>query len=183
MWILTTLLTIAVIPVIAYIAILRQHFKMRHVKTLTIIRGIPGSGKSTLAAQLVANSNGALAYYETDQYMYNDAGEYEWTEERWLRAIDQVYDSVYLRMTQDKDVIVCGIFMRWAPMRDLVGLAQDNGYRVRIITCLGDFGSIHPIPADKVARIKERFIPNEGLPQMQGILYSTHLAVAECSTM
>ena len=44
-----------------------------------ILRSVPGAGKSTLAEQL-AGEMGQIC--ESDVFLINDKGEYEWTEER-----------------------------------------------------------------------------------------------------
>jgi len=153
--------------------ILTSFIKRKPVKHFYIIRGIPGSGKSTLAAKMAEESH--VSYVETDQFLYNEKGEYEWTEERLSRAIDQCYDGVYLRMVMKEPIVItAGVYSRWRAMRGYIELAQTHGYQVHIIECKGDYGSIHGVPADRLEKIKQKFIPNSGLPQMQGIQYSTH---------
>jgi ABC-type molybdenum transport system ATPase subunit/photorepair protein PhrA len=157
--------------------LIQRAYNVSHMKTLYIIRGLPGSGKSTLASVMATQMG--IQYHETDQYLYNDAGDYEWSEERLGRAIDLCYDAVYADVKTGKDTISVGVYTRWRAMRDTVELGQTNGYQVKIITCLGDFGSIHGAPVATLARMKDRFIPNVGLPRMQGIIYSEHLPAAE----
>jgi len=147
-------------------------YNTRRMKTLYIIRGLPGSGKSTLAARM-ADEQG-ITYHETDQFLYNDAGEYEWSEERLGRAIDLCYDAVLSKVNAGQSVIAVGCYTRWRAFRDYVELGKKNGYNVEIITCLGEFGSIHGIPQDKFDRMKSRFIPNSALPKQEGIKYTEH---------
>jgi predicted kinase len=87
-------------------------------------------------------------------------------------------DAARRRMMNGKSVIVSNTFTRWREMREYVDIADECSLNVEIITCLGDFGSIHDVPAETMARMRERFIPNEGLPQERGIKYSEHIPVA-----
>jgi predicted kinase len=142
------------------------------MKTLYIIRGIPGSGKSTLAAKMAAEKG--ISYYETDQFMTEPDGTYLWTQDRLSRAIDLCSQAVYAEMDKGNSVIVTGVYTRWRAIRDYVETAQKEGYNIEIITCQGDYGSVHNVPADKMELTRQRFIPNTGLPQMQGIKYVTY---------
>jgi gluconate kinase len=149
-------------------------YNSRHMnKTLYIVRGLPGSGKSTLAAQMAEEKG--ITYHETDQFLYNDAGVYEWSEERLGRAIDLCYDQVLSKINDGKSVIAVGCYTRWRAFRDYVELGHKHGYQVEIITCLGEFGSIHGIPKDKYEKMKTRFIASKALPQQAGIKYTEHL--------
>lgn len=148
-------------------------FRPKSMKNCYIIRGIPGSGKSTLADKIAVKYN--TNYTETDQFIYNDKGEYEWTEERHARAIDLCHEMVSNKVAAgDPTVIVTGVYTRWRAMRDYVEMAQANGYTVHIIECKGDYGSIHGLTDERMETFRKRFIPNSGLPQMQGIVYETH---------
>lgn len=146
--------------------------KKKTMKTLYIIRGIPGSGKSTLAAKMATEKG--LSYYETDMFMTEPDGTYLWTQDRLSRAMDLCYDAVYSKLSKGESVIVAGVYTRWRAMRDYVELATEKSYNVEIITCRGDYGSIHCLPADKMELTRQRFIPNSGLPQTLGIKYSVY---------
>lgn len=159
-----------IILVSAFISLVKMD--RYHMKTLYIIRGIPGSGKSTLAAKMATEKG--LSYYETDMFMTEPDGTYLWTQDRLSRAMDLCYDAVYSKLSKGESVILAGCYTRWRAMRDYVELATEKGYNVEIITCQGDYGSIHCVPADKMELTRQRFIPNSGLPQTPGIKYSVY---------
>lgn len=156
-----------VAPLIA--AIIHDHT----VKKYYIIRGIPGSGKSTLAAKIAAEAN--TDYTETDQFIYNEQGVYEWTPERHAHAIDLCHERVSNKIAAKEPVIiVTGVYTRWRSMRDYVEMATEHGYEIHIIECTASYGSIHGLTEDRMETFRQRFIPNKGLPQKQGIIYESY---------
>ena len=165
--------------IISLFLLIKKLIKMKSKKTLYIIRGIPGSGKSTLAKTLASEKQ--IDYFEADMYFTNEEGEYVFDSTKLQRAHDWCFDRVLRRLLLDQSVIVSNTFTRWREMREYVESAQENGFNVEVITCLGDFGSVHGVPESIMERMRERFIPNSGLPQLKGITFSEYLAVAECA--
>lgn len=147
--------------------------KRKIMNKFIIIRGIPGSGKSTLAKQIAAANN--TDYSETDQFLYNEKGEYEWTQERHSHAIDLHHELVSEKFrNKDPMIIVTGVYTRWRAIRDYVEMAQECGYEVQIIQVNGDYGSIHNLDAEKMEEFRKRFIPNSQFPHEHGIIYREH---------
>lgn len=163
-----------VVPLIIVSSIL-LYYSFRPMRTLYIIRGLPGSGKSTLAYKMSRELN--ASFHETDDYLYNEDGDYEWSQERLSVAIEKCRNDVYSDMeSRRKDVIVAGVFGRWSAMRDYVDMAYDHGYRVEIIRCIGDYGSVHEVPVEKLDQMRRNFVPNSALPRNIDIKYTEYKA-------
>ncbi len=169
MWI-----TALVILAVAVYSIIMLEFQ-RKSRIFYIIRGIPGSGKSTLAKKLAAENG--VHYSETDQFLYNENGVYEWSQDRLLRAIDLCNDAVTEKLVKKESVVILtGMFTRWSAMREYVETALMYGYRVEVITCLGEFSPIeeHKITPEIMMRTKTRFVPSSNLPSMVDVKYSEY---------
>lgn len=171
------ILTSTIILLVGYF--IHRIYIMTNTKILYLIRGIPGSGKSTLAKQLALTNN--MDHFEADMYFIDEDGKYNFDLNHLMNAHDWCFDQVNRRLLRGKSVIVSNTFTRWREMREYVETAMENGYDVKIIHCLGDFGSIHCVPEEAMKRMRDRILPNESLPQLQGITYSTHLPVADCA--
>lgn len=157
---------------IVILALMYPLFKKKPMKILYIIRGIPGSGKSTLADKMAIDAK--TNYSENDNFLYNEKGEYEWSQERLSRAIDMTYDEVYLKVLRgDPVIITTGVYARWRAMRDFVELGQKNDYKIHVIECKGEYQNIHGVTAERLDEMKRKFIPNSGLPQIN-ITYSIY---------
>jgi len=141
------------------------------MQTLILIRGLPGSGKSTLAAKISAEMN--IPYIENDMFMYED-GVYVWTPEKLTMAIDKCHEFVVSKLEANEPVIVNGVFSRWASIRDYVELAQDYDYKIKIIHCKGEYGSIHNVPQESIDRMRNQFVANSDLPHKDGIEYEEY---------
>ncbi len=169
--------TITVLGLYSYIA---MAYTRPMVKTLYIIRGLPGSGKSTLAAKMAAEKG--IKHFEADMFFMVE-GVYTFDRFKLMNAHDWCLDSVRTCILLGESVIVSNTFTRWREMREYVDLAQEHGFEVEIIHCVSDFGSIHNVPQEALDYMRDRFIPNEGLPQMKAIKYSQYIPVAEVATI
>lgn len=121
---------------------------------LILVRGMPGSGKSTLAAKLAA-----LEYYnhlETDQYWMVD-GEYKFDMSRIKDAHQWCQDSVREKLTKGYGVVVSNTFTTQKEMKPYFDMAKEFGIRPQVILCQGNYGNIHNVPTDVLARMAERF--------------------------
>ena len=121
---------------------------------LIIVRGMPGSGKSTLAAKIAA-----LEYYnhlETDQYWMVD-GEYKFDMSRIKDAHQWCQDSVREKLTKGYGVVVSNTFTTQKEMKPYFDMAKEFGIRPQVILCQGNYGNIHNVPTDVLARMAERF--------------------------
>ena len=124
------------------------------MSSLIIVRGMPGSGKSTLAAKLAA-----LEYYnhfETDQFWMVD-GEYKFDMSRIKEAHQWCQDSVREKLTKGYGVVVSNTFTTQKEMKPYFDMAKEFGIRPQVILCQGNYGNIHNVPTDVLARMAERF--------------------------
>lgn len=138
-----------------------------------IIRGIPGSGKSTLAVEMAAQLG--INYFEADQYFYlNPEGTYQFDIEKLMDAHRWCEANVLTELHNDRSVIVSNTFTRWKEMRAYIDMAHQYKYEVEVIEVKGDYGSIHGVPPETMEKMRARWIPNYGLPQMQGIVYRSY---------
>jgi predicted kinase len=146
------------------------------MRELILIRGLPGSGKSTLAAQLAREKG--IAHYEADQYFIID-GEYRFD----IKYLSLAHDTCFQNFRHDLDLrrsmIVSNTFTRWHEMRDYVEYAQDSGYKIKVITCLGQFQNIHGVPPNILEKMRARFVPSDELPRLHDVEYIEHIPVAE----
>jgi predicted kinase len=119
---------------------------------LILVRGIPGSGKSTVAKSLTGYS-----HVEADMFWMED-GEYKFDATMLPQA-----HAWCLRRTRDLladlgvDVVVSNTFTTVKELRPYFELAKELGIKVQVITCQSQFGNIHGVPEDTLAKMKARF--------------------------
>lgn len=128
--------------------------------TLYIVRGLPGSGKSTLAVELIANGT-ATAHYEADMYFMYPDGEYVFDPSRIKRAHEWCLLSTLESLQEGEDVIVSNTFTTLKEIRPYFDMARDVGADVEIITCTGEYGSVHGVPEATLEKMKRRFVTDE----------------------
>lgn len=124
--------------------------------TLTIIRGLPGSGKSTLARYLVEKEPNTI-HVEADMFHHVN-GKYSfdanWIEEshRWcqLQAIKELRNG--------KNVVVANTFTQlWELDAYFDFVYRFPGIEVKVLKCIGDWGSVHGIPEAVEAAMASRW--------------------------
>ena len=71
---------------------------------------------------------------------------------------------------QNDDVIVSNTFTTLREMEDYIDLANKFKYDIKIIECLGNYGSVHDVPEATLVKMKARFISNEKLRDHLSIL-------------
>ena len=121
---------------------------------LIIVRGMPGSGKSTLAAKIAA-----LEYYnhlETDQFWMVD-GEYKFDMSRIKEAHQWCQDTTRDKLNKGYGVVVSNTFTTQKEMKPYFDMAKEFGIRPQVLLCQGNYGNIHNVPTDVLARMAERF--------------------------
>ena len=124
---------------------------------LILIRGLPGSGKSTLAKQLVRHSRNK--HFEADDFFVDENGVYRFDPERLKDAHNWCMDSAEDLMHMDRDirVVVANTFTREWEMVPYVQIAQATKHACYVVECLGEYGSIHPVPQDAINRMRSRW--------------------------
>lgn len=173
---LGTILTL--ITLITLSKLYKAYYNMKNPKTLYIIRGLPGSGKSTLAAQIAVEKN--INRFEADMYFTNaKTGTYNFDFNNLYDAHLWCRNHVFDEILNGRSVIVSNTFTRWREMREYIDAANGADFKIKVIHCMNDFGSIHNVPKDVIAKMTDRFQPNDQLPHNFGIEYSEHLVTAE----
>lgn len=124
-------------------------------KTLYIIRGIPGAGKSTLGSQLTENCVSA------DNYMVNEAGEYEFNPNRLKECHDKCFSEVRRLLHRNKETVaVANTFKaEWEYLR-YIFLGLSYGYDIIGIDVASAHKSIHGINGEAVLRFEASFQHN-----------------------
>lgn len=123
--------------------------------TLYIIRGLPGSGKSTLARKL-ADEYGC-SHYEADQYFMED-GVYKFDPSKLRKAHEQCWNHTFDDISQGRNVIVSNTFTTIKEMREYFYLANSSGCELVILECVGNYGSIHGVPEEKIEQMRNRWV-------------------------
>lgn len=127
------------------------------MSTMTIIRGLPGSGKSTLA-KLISDAEGCH-HLEADQYFFVD-GKYQFDANKlsaaheWCQAIVRTFIGLH------QDVIVSNTFTTLKELKPYFDICIEFKITPQIITCYGEYGSIHDVPDETMKRMKDRFQHN-----------------------
>lgn len=121
---------------------------------LIIIRGLPGSGKSTLAQKLLAVA--VDRHYEADQYFIVE-GEYKFDASKLGRAHEWCQERTRSALRDGKSVVVTNTFTTVKELRPYFAMAQEFGIVPQVIVAQNDFGSVHNVPAETLAKMRERF--------------------------
>ena len=126
--------------------------------TIYLIRGLPGSGKTTLARHI----QGVLgcAHFEADQFFTKDNGVYDFNPKLLGAAHENCHLSFLQQIRAGRSVIVSNTFTTEKEIRKYIDDGLTYGMRIVVITCHGDFGSIHNIPDDVITKMKNRFVAN-----------------------
>jgi tRNA uridine 5-carbamoylmethylation protein Kti12 len=123
---------------------------------LYLIRGVPGSGKSTLAKTI---GNGILSnwtHYEADMYFERD-GVYKFDMSLLGEAHEWCREQTEEDLSKGYTVIVSNTFTTTRELNPYFGIALLYGVMPTVITCNSNWGNIHNVPADTLAKMKARF--------------------------
>jgi len=119
---------------------------------LTLIRGLPGSGKSTMARK-IALETGAL-HVEADMWV-------DYSQQRNSHAVGMAHDICQARarntLAHSGSVVVSNTFTQQLEMQPYLDMARHYGAQVEIITAAGDYGSVHNVPDDVIAAMREHW--------------------------
>ena len=136
--------------------------------TLTLIRGLPGSGKTYLSS-MIADIQDCLAY-EADDYFYDDYGNYVFDETELRQAHQQCQKRTKYGLMSEHDVIVSNTFTTLREMKEYYLMAKELGATLNVITCQGQFGSIHNVPESTMEKMRKRFFHGDVIAEL-GKLY------------
>lgn len=130
-------------------------------KNVIIIRGVPGSGKSSLAELISGGDKNIVC--ESDQFMHNDKGEYEFDFNRLRETHSRCLGKFKTLVDLDTPlVIVSNTSTTTKEFKDYRKYAEDKGYRVAVIIVENYHGnkSVHDVPEDKMDAMRNRFQVN-----------------------
>lgn len=121
---------------------------------LYIIRGLPGAGKTTLAHKLTPN------VVEADQFMINEAGEYEFNAYRLAECHQACYETVRTLLLTGATVAVSNTFVSLWEYERYIKLADDLCIPYQIISVKGhpSWKNIHGVPEATVQRMAKRWM-------------------------
>lgn len=122
--------------------------------TLYILQGIAGAGKSTLAKKMIAEGK-ASCYYEADMFMTNHQGEYHFDPKKLGSCHASCVHMIEVEMQNCENVIQSNTNLRRKDLDLYLDLAEKYGYNVVIIKLNTSYGSIHNVPEDKIASMKD----------------------------
>lgn len=124
-------------------------------QTLVLIRGIPGSGKSTLAEALQKVTGDV--WMETDAFWRTPNNEYAFDITRLREAHEWCQDQTERYLNDGLSVIVSNTFTTQKEMKPYFEIAKSFGIRPQVILCQGNFGNVHNVPVETLAKMTERF--------------------------
>lgn len=125
------------------------------MKTLFIIKGLPGSGKSTIAQQVAPLANAAADDFFDEYYNGKFIPQKIKNAHEWCRLEIQRFMEIGHPV-----VAVHNTFTQPWESKPYFDLAEKHGYMVHSIIVENHHGnrSIHQVPPETVAKMKERFI-------------------------
>jgi len=122
---------------------------------LYIIRGLPGSGKSTLAHKM------GIVHFEPDMYAMH-SGKYHFDANKLKDAIKWCNDCVYYNLTKGLDVAAVGTLTKNFNFAGYIKFCKEYHIPYKVIRCISDFGNIHEVPEQVLAKMKDELEPFEG---------------------
>lgn len=120
------------------------------MSTLYIVRGLPGSGKSTYAKSL------GIPHFEADMYFMKN-GEYKFNASLLKHAHDWCFFEVAGVMDTGKDVVVSNTFTTIKEMQPYINLRGMYGCDIVIVEMKCNYGSVHNVPEETLAKMKARW--------------------------
>ena len=124
---------------------------------LLIVRGLPGAGKSYYASR-----RRGYVHYEADQYWVGSDGVYRFDITRLKEAHSWCLDTVTEALMEGRSVVVSNTFTTRHEILPYIYAAEEARALVEVVHVVGDFGSIHGVPAEALKKMAARWEPWEG---------------------
>lgn len=124
---------------------------------LYIVRGLPGSGKSTLAKTMLRQ--GAIdSHYEADMFFMIN-GVYQFNPAKLKYAHEWCFEAVrHALLSREETVAVSNTFTQKWEAEKYIALCQMFAIPVEIITCNGNYKSVHDVPEEAMEKMRGRFV-------------------------
>lgn len=122
-----------------------------------IIRGLPGSGKTTVARKTEGPEGGSVknVHLENDMF-FTSRGVYKFDRRRIKQAVEWCRGEFVKALRAGNTPIVANTFTQKKEIDPYVKAAREAGVRLIIITCTGQYGSIHKVPMSVMAKLAKR---------------------------
>lgn len=122
------------------------------MKKLYVFRGLPGSGKSTLARKRAA------LVVEPDMFRYDPEMNYVFessmNDSVHMKSDDLLRTAMGLGV---QCIATTAVNATVAQVRRYASLGQEYGYSVTVVECRGDYGNVHSVPPQVVAKMAKEF--------------------------
>lgn len=118
---------------------------------LILIRGLPGSGKSTVARQFDG------VHIEADEYFMIN-GEYRFDHTKLKQAHEWCQEKTREALKSRFTAVVSNTFTTLKELRPYFDIAAEFGILPNVIVAQGNFGSVHGVPEETLAKMKARFV-------------------------
>ena len=127
---------------------------------LIIVRGLPGSGKSTLAHLIAGEINrgdpGMAQVFEADQFFMID-GKYQFEASELPQAHGDCLARTAKHLERGGVAIVSNTFTTRRELKPYFNLAKKFGIVPVVYLAQNNFGSVHNVPEETMAKMRERF--------------------------
>lgn len=126
---------------------------------LILVRGLPGSGKSTYAKETYRRA----LHFEADMFFESANGVYEYDRNLSSAAHDWCFGNTAKALRYGFDVVVSNTFCAEWEMEKYLWLAPLVNAELEIVEMRTQYGSIHDVPDEVIARMKQRWysMPDE----------------------
>jgi predicted kinase len=122
---------------------------------LILVRGLPGSGKSTYAQGC------GTVHLEADMFFMRD-GSYNFDPNTISNAHSWCLSTAKKCMDAGMDVVVSNTFTQLWEMQKYIDYAEEVGHTLHVISCMGEYGNVHSVPAETLKKMKDRWELYEG---------------------
>lgn len=132
------------------------------MKRLVFIRGLPGSGKSTMAKKMIEDNGGGV-HLEADMFFMNN-GVYQFDPNKTREAHNWCRDALKLAIANSEKnslIVISNTFVKFWELESYIDILDKFSKReewvLEVINARGNYKSIHNVPEDVIARMKENW--------------------------
>lgn len=122
---------------------------------LVLVRGLPGSGKSTLARGL--RDYAAFSHRETDKFFERVDGTYDFNPKLLSTAHAWCQRRAEKSLIFHVNCVVSNTFTQLWEIQPYLDMAAQYEEPVVVVKCVGEYGSIHNVPATISEKMKARW--------------------------